>query len=107
MQNSNYFYMMYGSTQLGVAQYGASISSPMQTFTIYETFTLSEHIDKAISKTVLETFTLSEHIDKARTITALETFTLSEWMLRTKNGENTVWVRIPKTSTSWTSLPKP
>lgn len=97
---------MYGVSQLGSTQYGASRSSAMQTYTIYETITLSEHIDKAITKTILETFTISEHIDKARTITHLETFTLSEWILKTKNGENATWIRIPKNSTSWTSLPK-
>ena len=98
--------MFYGVSQLGSAQYGSSRSSAVQTRTITETFTVSEHINKAITKTVIETFTISEHIDKARTITHLETFTLSEWILKTKNGENATWIRIPKNSTSWTSLPK-
>lgn len=67
---------------------------------------MSEHLDKALTKTFLETFTVSENIDKARTITVLESIAISENVQEVLNTQNAVWIRISKVETDWTSLPK-
>jgi len=98
--------MMYGTSQLGTAQYGATRSSNVQNRTYSEEFTISETLDKALTKTFLETFTVSEHLDKAKTVTVLEEIAISENVQEVLNTQNAVWIRISKVDTDWISLPK-
>lgn len=98
--------MMFGTSQLGTTQYGSVLSSNIQNRSYSEEFAVSEHLDKALTKTFLETFTVSENIDKARTITVLESIAISENVQEVLNTQNAVWIRISKVETDWTSLPK-
>jgi hypothetical protein len=96
--------MVLGSTQLGTSQYGSSWNAGvLRSYLVQEAFSISEQVQKCTTKTIQETFTISEHIDKARAITVLEQFTISERVAEILNGENAVWVRLPKQSTNWDS----
>jgi len=100
---------MYGSSTYGQSEYGGlnSVVSPLY-YAVFENFVLSEVLAKpSITKTILENFVVSETTAPSRTYTYTENFTINDVSVRVLlNNQTATWIRIPKTSTTWNSLPK-
>lgn len=100
---------MYGTAQYGTQQYGSEAvdKAPFYNY-LLETFVLSELQAKAsVTKTISEVFAMSENTNPSRTKTTLEELSVNDVSVRPiLNGQTAVWIRIPKNSTIWNSLPK-
>lgn len=100
---------MYGSSTYGQSEYGGlnSVASPMY-YAVIEGFTLSEVLAKGhFTKTVTENFVITENTNPSRTYTFLENLSINNVSVRQiLNGQTATWIRIPRGSTTWNSLPK-
>lgn len=100
---------MYGSFTYGQSEYAGfnGVISPSY-LPVFENFTIAEVLAQAsVTKTFLENFVINETTSPSRTYTYLEGFTMNDISVReVLNGQSATWIRIPKTSTTWNSLPK-